>query len=84
MNIIDVNITDLEGNEYDINDWNVEGNDCINITIKKREGEYVKIRGRDECKHNYGHRCDIEHEHCPFEFDAHKCTFFDEVNMNES
>lgn len=40
MNIVDIYIRDLQGNEYNINNINVCGNDIVEIIIKKPDEEY--------------------------------------------
>lgn len=42
-NIMDIRIVDLQGNEYDINDIVVSGNDFISIRIKKPSEDYIPI-----------------------------------------
>ena len=43
INILDVRIVDLQGQEYDINDIMVSGNDFISIRIKKPSEDYIPI-----------------------------------------
>lgn len=40
-NIMDINIYDIHGNEYDINNLYVNGNDEITIFIKRTDEEYI-------------------------------------------
>mgnify|MGYP003292522775 CR=1 FL=1 len=42
-NIMDIHIYDLQGNEYDINNINIQGNDSIEIIIKKPNEEYKPL-----------------------------------------
>jgi len=44
VNIVDVRIVDLQGNEYDINDIVVSGNDFVSIRIKRQGEEYIPIK----------------------------------------
>ena len=44
MNITDINIIDLDGRVYDINHIIVQGNDVINIVIKKPSEAYTSKR----------------------------------------
>ena len=43
VNIMDIRIVDLQGQEYDINDIKVSGNDFISIRIKKPSEDYIPI-----------------------------------------
>lgn len=43
VNVMDIIIVDLQGNEYDINDIKVEGNDVMTIRIKKPSEDYIPI-----------------------------------------
>ena len=47
-NIFDINIIDLHGDYYDINSIHVDGNDVLNIVIKKPCENYISRRkGRE-------------------------------------
>ena len=41
VNVMEVRIVDLQGQEYDINDIVVSGNDFISIRIKKPSEDYI-------------------------------------------
>lgn len=41
-NIMDIHIFDLDGNEYDINNININGNDDVEIIIKKQDVPYTE------------------------------------------
>ena len=43
VNVMDIRIVDLQGQEYDINDIVVSGNDFISIRIKKPSEDYIPI-----------------------------------------
>lgn len=48
VNIMDINIIDLDGNIYDINSIHLQGNDVVNIVIKKPSESYISHhRGRE-------------------------------------
>lgn len=47
VNVMDIRIVDLQGNEYDINDIKVYGNDFISIRIKKPTEDYTPIKDGD-------------------------------------
>ena len=44
VNVMDIRIVDLQGQEYDINDIVVSGNDFISIRIKKPSEDYISIK----------------------------------------
>lgn len=44
VNNLDVNILDLNGNEYDINSIHMDGNDIMHIVIKKPHEHYITKR----------------------------------------
>ena len=44
VNCLDVNIIDLEGNEYNINSIHMDGNDIMNLVIKKPHQHYITKR----------------------------------------
>ena len=44
VNCLDVNIIDLEGNEYDINSIHMDGNDIMYLVIKKPHQHYISKR----------------------------------------
>lgn len=44
VNVMDIRIVDLQGQEYDINDIVVSGNDFISIRIKKPSEDYIPIK----------------------------------------
>lgn len=41
VNIMDINIIDLDGNIYDINSMHIQGNDVVNIVIKKPTESFI-------------------------------------------
>ena len=47
INVMDIIIVDLQGNEYDINDIKVRGNDVMCIRIKKPSEDYIPIKKGD-------------------------------------
>ena len=53
VNCMDIRIVDLQGNEYDINDIKVYGNDFISIRIKKptenSDNLLKKLLKKQEC-----------------------------------
>jgi len=54
-NIMDINIIDLDGNIYDINSIHIQGNDVVNIVIKKPNESYISHRkGRELVDENIG------------------------------
>jgi len=58
VNCLDVNIIDLEGNEYDINSIHMDGNDIMSLVIKKSHQHYISKRKARELieKVNEGYR----------------------------
>ena len=44
VNNLDINILDLDGNEYDINSIHMDGNDIMHIVIKKPNEYYITKR----------------------------------------
>jgi hypothetical protein len=44
VNIMDINIIDLDGNIYDINSMHIQGNDVVNIVIKKSTESFISHR----------------------------------------
>lgn len=50
VSIFDIYITDSDGNEYEVNDIHVSGNDCIDITIKRLDEKYYESLDRDSMK----------------------------------
>ncbi len=47
-NIMDINILDLDGNIYDINTIIMNGNDEVNIIIKKPNEDYIEYEESKE------------------------------------
>ena len=48
VNIMDIRIIDLQGEEYDINSIHMKGNDCMDIVIKKESEDYFSINKAEE------------------------------------
>ena len=48
VNMMDIHIIDINGEEYDINSIHIDGNDVLSIVVKKSGEDYVSRRvGRE-------------------------------------
>ena len=44
FNNLDINIVDLEGKEYEINSFHMDGNDVVYVVVKKPQQHYITKR----------------------------------------